>query len=75
MSYSDALKHIGLETLCKRRQNSCKSFMNKLKLDRSSINPLSSAIARQTNVRLIIMTFDMILIRCREQTQKDLKIL
>ena len=46
MSYPDALKHTGLETLPKRRQNSFKSFMNKLKLDRSSINPLSSAIAR-----------------------------
>ena len=50
MSYPDALKHTGLETLCKRRQNSCKSFMNKLKLDSSSINPLRSAIARQTDV-------------------------
>ena len=50
MSYLDALKHTGLETLSKCRQNSCKSFMNKLKLDRSSINPLSSAIARQTDV-------------------------
>ena len=41
MSYSDALKATGLETLCTRRQNSCKTFINKLKLDSSSVNPLS----------------------------------
>ena len=42
MSYSDALKATGLETLCtrRRRQNSCKSFMNKLKFDSSSVNRL-----------------------------------
>ena len=50
MSYPDALKHTGLETLSKRRQNSCESFMNKLKLDRSLINPLSNAIAKETDI-------------------------
>ena len=38
MSYSDALKATGLETLCNRRKISCKSFMNKLKSDSLSVN-------------------------------------
>ena len=52
MSYSDALKATGLETLCTRRQNSCKSFMNKFKFDSSSVNPLSGVIARQPDVNI-----------------------
>ena len=52
MSYSDALKATGLGTLCNRRQNSCKSFMNKFKFDSSSVNPLSGVIARQPDVNI-----------------------
>ena len=52
MSYSDAMKAAGLETLCSRRQNSCKTFINKLKLDRSSVNPLSDVIARQPDANI-----------------------
>ena len=52
MSYSDALKATGLETLCTRRQNSCKTFINKLKLDSSSVNPLSGVIARQPDANI-----------------------
>ena len=52
MSYSDAMKATGLETLCTRRQNSSKTSINKLKLDRSSVNPLSGVIARQPDANI-----------------------
>ena len=38
--------------LCTRRQNSCKTFINKLKLDRSSVNSLSGVIARQPDANI-----------------------
>ena len=41
-----------IETLCIRRQNSSKTFINKLKLDRSSVNPLSGVIARQPDANI-----------------------
>ena len=50
MSYSDALKFTGLDTLCTRRQNSCVAFINKLKRGSSIINPLSNIILREPDV-------------------------
>ena len=75
MSYSDALKATGLETLCTRRQNSCKTFINKLKLDSSSVNSLSGVIARQpdANIHNYDLRYDPNMMQ--KTIQNDFKIL
>ena len=61
MSYFDAMKATGLETLCTHRQNSCNTFINKLKLIGLQLIPLAVLLQGNLMQMFTIMTYDMIL--------------